>query len=404
MLTVISSGEAEKIINEKFKCLEFKTEKVNINNSLGRVLSCDICSNEFVPDFNRSTVDGFAVNASSTFGCSESIPAIFDYKGQVLMGEQPEFELDAQSCAYVPTGGEIPKDANAMVMIEYAEDYGDGTRAMLRPSAPGQHVIYKGDDVKKDDVVLTRGTKIGTKDIGALALLGMDEVQVFKKLRVAVISTGDELVDIKEKVKMSQMRDVNSYTLCNALKNIGCEPVQVGIVKDDIEILTNEVKKACEECDAVLISGGSSVGVKDATFKVIDNLGEVFFHGIAIKPGKPTIFGQVSDTPVFGLPGHPLAAFFIFNLFVAPELEKAMGVNKIKSRVTALLDVAIPSNHGREECLPIKLEKINEEIHAVPIFNKSGLISVLTNAQGYLRVSRDCEGIKQGDKVEVILL
>lgn len=403
MLTVKTSNEAEKIIKEGFKNLEFKSEKVNINESLGRVLFSDICSNEFVPDFNRSTVDGFAVKASSTFGCSDAIPAILDYKGEVQMGEEPDVEIDDFSCCYVPTGGQIPTGANAMVMIEYAEDYGDGTRAMLKPSAPSQHIIFKGDDVKKGDVVLKKGTIIGTKDIGTLALLGIKDVQVVKRPKVAVISTGDELVDIDQKLKMSQMRDVNSYTLCNALKNIGCQPIQVGVVKDDMQTLTNAVEKACNECDVLLVSGGSSVGVKDATFKVFEKLGEVYMHGIAIKPGKPTIFGKIGNTPVFGLPGHPLAAFFIFNLFVAPALLECQNANKLMSKTTAVLDVAIPSNHGREECLPIRLESIDNWVHATPVFNKSGLISVLANSQGYLRVLRDCEGIKQGEKIEVTL-
>ena len=401
MLTVKTSFEAEKLIKENFGKVSVTVETVELLSALDRILAEDVLSTEDVPGFNRSTVDGFAVKASDTFGCSDSVPAILDFKGEVLMGEAPKFSIEKNECAYVPTGGELPAGADAMVMLEFSEDYGDGTRALLKPSAPGQHVTFKGDDVKVGQKVLSSGTKLKARHIAALASLGYSSVKVYKKLKVAVISTGDELVDVTKTPVGAQVRDINSYELCAALLELGCDVTKVGIVVDDLTLLETKVKEAVASNDLVLVSGGSSVGVKDATFKVYDKLGEVLFHGIAIKPGKPTIFASIENTPCFGLPGHPLAAFYIFDLFVKPLVYSMSGQNERIGLVkTAKVSLSIPCNHGREECVGVRF--IDE--HTVePIFTKSGLISTLSNIDGYIRIGRDCEGISQGDEVEVLL-
>lgn len=405
MLTVKTSAEATAIIFDTFGKIKMPTEKVDILSSVGRVLSKDIISKENVPDFNRSTVDGYAVLAESTFGCSESIPAILDFKGQVLMGESPTMTVGKGECVYVPTGGELPEGANAMVMIEYAEDYGDGTIGMCKPSAPGQHVAFRGDDVKVGDALLTSGTKLEPRHIGVLAALGVSEVSVFKKPSVAVISTGDELVDVTESPKGAQVRDINSYTISTALMELGCDVKKIGIVVDDLPLLESKIADAVATCDMVIVSGGSSVGVKDATFKVYDKLGEVLFHGIAIKPGKPTILANISGKPCFGLPGHPLAAYYIFHLFVSPLVSSMAGITKDKVSDTknATLSLSVPCNHGREECVGIKLVEKDDKTVAEPVYAKSGLISNLSESDGFIRIPRDCEGLSQGQEVEVEL-
>lgn len=405
MLTVKTSAEATAIIFDTFGKIKMPTEKVDILSSVGRVLSKDIISKENVPDFNRSTVDGYAVLAESTFGCSESIPAILDFKGQVLMGESPTMTVGKGECVYVPTGGELPEGANAMVMIEYAEDYGDGTIGMCKPSAPGQHVAFRGDDVKVGDALLTSGTKLEPRHIGVLAALGVSEVSVFKKPSVAVISTGDELVDVTESPKGAQVRDINSYTISTALMELGCDVKKIGIVVDDLPLLESKIADAVSTCDMVIVSGGSSVGVKDATFKVYDKLGEVLFHGIAIKPGKPTILANISGKPCFGLPGHPLAAYYIFHLFVSPLVSSMAGITKDKVSDTknATLSLSVPCNHGREECVGIKLVEKDDKTVAEPVYAKSGLISNLSESDGFIRIPRDCEGLSQGQEVEVEL-
>lgn len=406
MLTVKTSGEAEKIIFDTFGNSKMSAQEVDLLSSAGRVLSSDIVASENVPDFNRSTVDGYAVCAASTFGCSESIPAILSYKGEVLMGESPKFKLERGECAYVPTGGELPEGADGMVMIEFSEDYGDGTRGMLKPSAPGQHITFKGDDVAKGQVVLSKGTRLSARHIGVLAALGYSVVPVFSCPRVAVISTGDELIDVTEKPKGAQVRDINSYTICAALSEMGCEYTRIGIVEDDLSLLEKVVFEASQLHDMIIISGGSSVGIKDSSFKVIEALGEVLFHGIAIKPGKPTILGRVCDKPIFGLPGHPLAAYYIFNLFVKPLLLSMSGSDCIDLKTSlakAKLALSIPCNHGREECMGITLCNRDGITCAEPVYAKSGLISNLSNSDGYIRIARDCEGLAQGSEIEINL-
>lgn len=413
MLTVKTSAEAEKIIFDTFGEIKMDAEQVDLLSAFGRVLAEDIVSKENVPDFNRSTVDGYAVRAESTFGCSEAIPAILDFKGQVLMGEHPTLEVGKGECAYVPTGGELPAGADAMIMLEYAEDYGDGTMGMLKASAPGQHVTFIGDDVKDGQAVLYAGTRLKPGHIGVLAALGYDKVSVVKRPKVAVISTGDELVDVTEKPTGAQVRDINSFTLCSALGELGCEYKKVGIVEDNLELLESKIKEAVDSCDMVIVSGGSSVGVKDSTFKIYDKLGTVLFHGIAIKPGKPTIYADIDGKPCIGLPGHPLAAFYIFNIFVKPLILSMSGcsksndsensMNDLKATKTAPLALAIPCNHGREECMGIRFTEKDGETVAEPVYAKSGLISNLSAADGYIRIARDCEGLSQGEPVEVEL-
>ena len=404
MLTVKTSSEAEELISSTFGSIRMDLEKVNILDSVGRILGEEIISDSNVPGFNRSTVDGYAVRAEDTFGCSDSIPAILDFAGEVLMGESPKFSLEKGQCAYVPTGGELPEGADAMVMIEYAEDYGDGTRGMAKASAPGDHVTFIGDDVKAGEVVISAGTRLSARHIGALAALGYSEVSVYKKTRVAVISTGDELVDVTEKPVGAQVRDINSFALCAALSELGCEYEKVGIVVDDLPLLEAKVSYAVSNFDMVIVSGGSSVGVKDATFKVYDKLGEVLFHGIAIKPGKPTILASIEGKPCFGLPGHPLAAYYVFNLFVKPLVLSMCGTGEdIKATKVAPLTLSIPCNHGREECMGIKIVEKDGKDMAEPVYAKSGLISVLSNTDGYIRIARDCEGLSDGEEVEIEL-
>ena len=405
MLTVKTSAEAEQIIKERFGNIKMPTERVEILSSVGRVLSEDIVSKENVPDFNRSTVDGYAVLAASTFGCSESIPAILDYLGEVQMGEKNNKVIHSGECVYVPTGGELPEGADAMVMLEYAEDYGDGTIGMCKPSAPGQSITFRGDDVKVGDVLLRAGTKLEARQLGILAALGYSEISVYKKPHVAVISTGDELVDVTEKPEGAEVRDINTYTICAALSSLGCTYEKIGIVKDDLPLLESKIRAAVDSADMVIVSGGSSVGIKDSTFKIYDKLGEVLFHGIAIKPGKPTILADIDGKPCFGLPGHPLAAYYIFHLFVSPLINLMTGASKkdMCDIKTASLSLSIPCNHGREECIGVKLDTIDGKTVAEPVYAKSGLISNLSVSDGFIRIPRDCEGLSQDEIIEVEL-
>lgn len=402
MFYVKTPDEAMHLIRETFKN-QSAIESVHLSDACGRTLCEDILSAENVPDFNRSMVDGYAVFASDTFGSSESIPSLLKLIGEVKMGEPSCKPLQKGTCIAVPTGGDIPDCSDAVVMLEYTENYEDGTIGVIKPVAPGDNMIFRGDDISFGETLLPAGHRITPHDIGALAALGISTVNVYKQPLFGIISTGDELVDFMKKPQKGQVRNVNSILLEAVVKRSGGQIKSYGIVRDDEDALYHTVEQAVSECQAVLISGGSSVGMKDATARVIEKQGSILFHGIAMKPGKPTILGSIDGKPVFGLPGHPVAAYFVAQLFVVPLIGLMMSRQDKIFNVTATLCEAISSNHGRAEYVGVKLEKTGNELTALPIHGKSGLISILSGSDGYICISRDCEGLPKGAAVSVTL-
>ena len=402
MLEVKTPQEVLALIRKEFRPLGL-IEQVPLADALGRVLAEPITAQEYVPDFDRSTVDGYACRAADTCGCSEAIPAILNVAGQVLMGRDADFALSRDCCAYVPTGGAIPKGADCAVMIEYTEDYGDGTVGIMKPGAPGMNLIFRGDDVFPGKQVLPAGRVLTAQDIGALAAIGKMSVPAARRVKVAVISTGDELVPPSETPGPGQVRDVNSALLTAMLTQLGAQTVNYGIVVDDEPLLRQTMQRAAQECDAVILSGGSSVGVKDAACRIIESMGELLLHGIAIKPGKPTILGKAGNKPLIGLPGHPVAACFVAQLFVLPLLGRLMGRTKEDYTVPAELTESLGANHGREQINACRLHREDGRLLASPIRSKSGLITQLAGADGYFIISRDCEGLPKGAQVQVYL-
>lgn len=402
MLEVKTPEEVFRLIEKEFRPLA-EIELVPLDNALDRVLAEDITVSEYVPDFDRSTVDGYAVRASDTFGCSDAIPAILELKGEVRMGEDAQLTLKRGECAYMPTGGAIPDGADCMVMIEYTEDYGDGTVGILKPGAPGLNLIFRGDDVYPGKAVLRSGQVLRAQDIGALAAIGKAEVPVKPRLKVGVLSTGDELVPAAEKPGPGQVRDVNMPMLAALLREVGAEPVRYGIITDDEALLRETVSDALESCDAVILSGGSSAGVKDAACRIIESLGKLLLHGIAIKPGKPTIIGRAGNKPLIGLPGHPVAAYFVAKLFVLPLLARLEGRQLSDHPLRARLSESIGANHGRAQVSACRLEQWDGRLTAVPIRSKSGLITQLAGADGYFMIGRDCEGLPKDAAVDVFV-
>ena len=400
MLHVKTPEEVLALIEEEFD-FAGQPELVQLSAALGRILAEDIAAEEYVPDFDRSTVDGYAVRAKDTFGCTDAIPAILPLQGEVLMGEGAEFELNPEECVAVPTGGAVPRGADSVVMIEYTEDYGDGTIGVSKSAAPGQNMIFRGDDVYPGKVILKKGRVLSSQDIGALAAIGRVEVPVVKKLTVGVISTGDELVEPSEKPSAGQVRDVNSPMLQAMLTGFGANVINYGIVIDDEALLSEKVHKAVAECDAVLLSGGSSVGVKDAACRIIESMGSLLLHGIAIKPGKPTILGKTGQKPLVGLPGHPVAAYFITKLFILPLLARLAGKQLETYSVPARITESVSANHGRAQVHCCCLQRREGELWATPIRGKSGLITTLAGADGYFVIDRDCEGLPQGAEIQV---
>ena len=401
MLHVKTPEEVLALIETEFTPVA-GTEFVSLSQSMGRVLAEDIAATEYVPDFDRSTVDGYAVRARDTFGCSDAIPAILPLQGEVLMGEGAEFDLNAEECVAVPTGGAVPRGADSVVMVEYTEDYG-GEIGISKPAAPGQNMIFRGDDVYPGKVILQKGRVLSSQDIGALAAIGRIQVPVVKKLTVGVLSTGDELVPPEVAPGPGQVRDVNGPMLEAMLSAFGVNVVHYGIVIDDEAKLTAVVQKAASECDAVLMSGGSSVGVKDAACRIIESMGVLLLHGIAIKPGKPTIIGKAGMKPLVGLPGHPVAAYFVTKLFILPLLSRLMGRVQPAYTTTALVTESISANHGRAQYHCCRLERKDGQLYAYPIRGKSGLITTLAGADGYFCIERDCEGLPQGAQVQVTI-
>ena len=402
MLNVKTPDEALEIIRTAFAPLGRPAETVPLAAALGRVLAQDVTADAWVPDFHRSTVDGYAVRASDTFGCSDALPAQLILSGEVRMGEGAGLTLAPGHCAAVPTGGEVPRGADAVQMLELCEDYGDGTVGVLKSVAPGHNMIFRGDDVKPGDRVLPAGRRLEPQDIGTLAALGVVSVPAVPRLRVGVISTGDELVPPERIPAAGQVRDVNGPMVCALLEQAGAMPRFCGIVPDQEDRLTRAAEQALEDCDVVILSGGSSVGERDAACRVISALGEVLFHGIAMKPGKPTLLGRTaSGKAMVGLPGHPVAALFAARLFVRALLARLEGRTLRQRQVTARLTEEVSANHGRAQYTGVILRQGPEGLEALPIRGKSGLITTLAGADGYFCIPRDCEGLPAGAWIPV---
>jgi len=399
MLEVVSLETARELVGNRFGASARTVESVALGDAVGRAIAADIVASEGVPPFDRSTVDGFAVCAADTFGCSDALPALLELAGAVEMGEPCTVECKPGTCIRIPTGGQVPEGADAVVMLEYCEEYGDGTIGVAQAVAPGDNIVYENDDVSPGEVLIDAGSLLQPHHVGTLASLGFATCDVLKRVRVGIISTGDEIVDVSKMPVASQMRDVNAPMLDAAVRMCGGEPARFGIVPDRYESLLTTVRAAIASCDMVLVSGGSSAGAKDNTARVLGELGELLFHGIALKPGKPTMCADVDGTPVFGLPGHPMAAYFVFLELVRPLLVGDDG----KANVTAALSQGIPSNHGRTELVGVCLEERDGVRVAVPVRGKSGLISQLSRADGYIEVERNQEGLAAGATVEVRL-
>lgn len=406
MFEVKSIAEVLGLIKENFTSGRLETETVKIREALNRITACAITAREDLPGFNRSTVDGYAVIAADTFGSGESLPAQLKLIGEVQMGGKASLIINTGQTAYTPTGGALPENTDAVVMIEYAEDLDDGFVYLYKPVAPGNNVIFRGDDLRVGEVVLNANQRLRPQEIGVLAALGIAEVTVKKKIRVGIIATGDEVVEAGKKPTGSEIRDVNSDLLYAGLAEYGAVPVLYGIVSDHFEKLKETLESALPECDVLLISGGSSVGARDVTAQVISSLesSSILAHGIAIKPGKPTIIGKTGSKAVLGLPGHPASAFFVFKLIVTGLLDAMNGITRQPvGTVKGKMVVNYPSNNGREEYVPVMIRDHDGERLVQPVFGKSGLIKLLTSADGYVRIERGSEGINKGHEVEVIL-
>jgi molybdopterin molybdotransferase len=393
---------------DRFKPLT--PEKVRIEESLHRVLSEDIVSTTNLPEFPRSTVDGFALKAKDTYGTSERNPAILRMIGEIPMGQVSDIEVKDGEAVKVATGGMVPKGADAVEMVEYTEWVDAHTLHAFKPISPLENVIQIGEDVKSGEVVLHRRHLIRPQDIGLMAGIGCTEVHVFLRPRVAIISSGDEIVPIEAVPKPGEVRDINRYTIVSMVEEIGAIPLFLGIARDRFDDLKEKIELGLKEADMVMITGGSSVGTLDLTVEVLQSLPgtEILGHGVSIRPGKPTLVADINGKPVLGLPGHPVSAMVIFHFFGKPILKILSGISRERvwhqTKVKAKAARNIPSVPGREDYVRVRLEEKNGTFWAHPIFGKSGAISHLTKANGLIKIGMDEEGLEEGEEAEVILL
>jgi len=400
-------GEARRILwdalPERIREGRFGGRQTPIVEAVGCVLDEDVVCPADLPPFDRSTMDGYAVRAEDTFGASEGLPAYLKIAGEVPMGEEPGFALAHQQCASIPTGGMMPEGADAVVMVEHSQPWGDDSVEILRPVAPGENVVRRGDDVGEGEVILSAGHRLRPQDVSALAGIGRATVTV-RRPRVAVLSTGSELVPHAEDIAPGQIRDMNGPALQAAVRALGGEPVDLGLVSDDPALIADAMRRGLAEADLLLVSGGTSVGVEDAIHDLIDSLGKpgVLVHGLAIKPGKPVVIGVVDRVPVFGMPGHPTSCLIIFRELVAPLLRLACGDRRDPPAPTrARMTRNFASQAGREEFVPVCLEEREGAWHATPILGPSAIISTLVRADGLVRIAAAAEGIYAGDEVKV---
>jgi molybdopterin molybdotransferase len=389
---------------------ELARERIALADGLGRFLAEDVIAPDSLPPFARSTMDGYAVRAQDTFGCSESEPALLSVNGEIVMGRSGRgISLRPGETARIWTGGELADRADAVVMLEYANQVDEGAIEIFKAVAPGENVIQAGDDFRQGAPVIARGSRLRPQDLGVLAGLGITEISVFKKPLVGIISTGDELVEPHRRPAPGQIRDINTTTLTGMVLEAGGIPLQLGIIGDNHEDMLHACRAAlARPVDLLLLSGGSSVGKRDFTLAVFEDLEQtdLLAHGVSIRPGKPTILARHDNCALFGLPGHAASAMVVFYLFVRPLMHFICRARQTDlRRLIATTGEQIPSAIGREDYVRVRLHYLPGNIMPVahPVYGKSGLLKPLVASDGLLKIDRDCEGLDKGEQAEVLL-
>lgn len=385
-----------------------QSETVATATAAGRVSAAPVTAPFDLPSFPRSTVDGYAVRAADTYGASEGLPAYLALAGEVPMGGTPDVTLAPGTCALIHTGGMLPDGADAVVMIEYTQQSLEAEIEVLRPVADGENILRVGEDVRRGSEVIAVGTRLRPAEIGGLMALGFDAVTVARQPRVAILSSGDEVVPPGQPLPPGHVYDINSYTLAALIREAGAEPINYPILADEADVFRAAAERALAENDAVVFTAGSSVSVRDLTATTIDALGQpgVLVHGVSVRPGKPTILAVCDGKPVIGLPGNPVSALVIADLFVVPVVERLLGVAGQRRRpaVAARLAINLASQSGREDWVAVRLIESAGDLSAEPVFGKSNLIFTLARADGLVRIPADDNGLPAGAPVDVVLL
>jgi molybdopterin molybdotransferase len=387
------------------------TEEVELVAAGGRVLAATITTPEDVPGFLRATMDGYAVRAQDTFGASVGAPQYLEIKGEVPMGAAPNGSVGPGETLRVPTGAMLPEGADAVVMLEYTAEHPDGTLEVRRAVAPGENVLSPGEDVSRGEALFPAGRRLRPQEIGLLAALGVTRLVVYQKPRVGIISSGDEIVPLEGKPQPGQVRDANAYLAAAQVAEWGGVPLGLGIVPDDFSALRKSLAAAIKEADLILVSGGSSVGVRDLTLSAIQDLpdAEVLVHGVALRPGKPTILaslGQEGGQPLLGLPGHPASAAVVMEVLGRPLLLRLAGLAEPVPwghTVSALLSRNLAGATGREDYVRVRLRREGKNLWADPVLGPSGLLSPLVKSDGLVMIPLGLEGLFKEEEVTVQL-
>ena len=410
-LEVVSAAEARRRFEACIDRSPLGAQIVPLAGTLSRVLAADVIAPVDAPPFDRSNVDGFAVRAADTIGGSDAVPKRLTLNAEVIAcGVAPALEVMPGSATAIATGGVIPRGADAVVMIEHTELIeGDAAPAieLRRAAASGQFISYAGSDIARGETLLRRGTQIGSREIGMLAACGLAVAEVVRRPRVAVLSTGDELVELGKPLRPAGVYDSNGAILAAAITEAGGEPVPFGAFADDELALELAARNALDSCDIVVLSGGTSKGAGDLSHRIVSRLGApgILVHGVALKPGKPLCLAVIGDKPLIVLPGFPTSAIFTFHAFVAPVVRARAGLPPEAARtVTARMPVRIPSELGREEFVLVSLVAGADGPIAFPTGKSSGAVTAFSQADGFLAIDALASTLDADSKVEVTLI
>jgi putative molybdopterin biosynthesis protein len=403
---LVSVEEAKRLLRERFEPRPLGVESITLESAVGRVLGEDVIAEVDVPPFDRASMDGYAIRAEDSFGAEEDRPVTLKVVGKVMAGEASNITVNVGEAVEISTGAPMPKGANAVVMVEYTSFRG-GLK-VYRSVVPGENIMASGADIMAGELVLRRGDSLTPRETGVLAAIGRRSVKVYLRPRVAIMSTGNEIVRPGEPLEFGKIYDINGRALADSVAENGGEPIFLGIVGDREEEIRAKVREALAVSDMVLTSGGTSAGVGDLLYRIIDDLGPpgILVHGIAVRPGKPAIIGMAQGKPVFGLPGYPTSALMIFNVFVRPVLREMAGLpSEVESRlVEAVTAERIFSSGGRREYMSVNLVQMDTGGYIIyPVPGGSGAITTLAEADGFIEIPEGRVYLDEGEKVSVEL-
>ncbi len=389
--------EAKRVIDDNIKPMA-RTESVNIDDSLGRVLAEEVMATLSTPPFDRAAMDGYAVKAKDTFNSSQLNPKVLNLIGELHAGETPQKRVNTKECIQIATGAMMPKGSDAVVMVEDTEKENKKIK-IFKSVYPKANMAEKGEDIKEGELILKHGLVLDPGKIGVLASQGTKKIRVYEKPKLAIIPTGEEVCEVGKRLRRGQVYDINSHTISSVVRANGCLPVKYRIVGDDNEELKSTIAEALKN-DLVVISGGSSVGERDLLLDVLQNMGEVLFHGIQVKPGKPTIFALIQGKPIMGMPGYPTSCLINTYLLLLPAIRKMAHLPPRKDEtVEARLSRRVPGSVGRRQFLTVRIDGDK----AVPMFKESGAITSVAEADGYIEIAENIDLLEKGEPVTVTL-